>query len=103
MLKTHRQISKNQCFGKHCLCDKDANFQLYRAHLNGVIWKKTDNWRQIRKQTSSTYYGSNDVFLKCVENKKILRRNSKGISLLEICRGSHLCEMTVYFMAVLKR
>ena len=40
---------------------KHVNIQLYRAHPDGVIWKKNDNKRQANKQTSLTFYTSNDV------------------------------------------
>ena len=45
------------------------------------LFRKTRNLRQICKQTSSTFYTSNDVSLKRVEKKKLLGRHSKDISL----------------------
>ena len=47
---------------------KYVNFQLYRVHPDGVIWK-TDKWRQIYKQMNFTFYTSNDGPLKRVEKK----------------------------------
>ena len=44
------------------------------------LFRKSDNWRQIYKQTSSTFYAS-DMCLKRVEKKKILERLNKDISL----------------------
>ena len=38
-------------------------------------FRKSDNWRQIYKQRSSTFYKWNDV--KCVEKKKLLGRHNK--------------------------
>ena len=44
---------------------------------------KTDNWRQIYKQTSSNIYTSNDVCLQndVLREEKLLGRNDKGVSL----------------------
>ena len=39
---------------------KCVNFQLYKVHPDGVIYKP-GNWRQTYKQTSSTFFTSNDV------------------------------------------
>ena len=36
-------------------------FQLYRAHLDGVIWKKPKIDDKHYKQTSLYFYASNDV------------------------------------------
>ena len=48
-LKAHQQISKKQCFGKYCSCDKACQF--YRTHPDGVICKKlTINNKYINKQ-----------------------------------------------------
>ena len=44
------------------------------------LFRKPDNWRQIYKQTSSTFYTSN-MCLKRIEKKKLLGRHSKNISL----------------------
>ena len=43
------------CFEKYYSCDQDANFQLYREYFDRVF-EKTDNWRQIQKQTNSPFY-----------------------------------------------
>ena len=44
------------------------------------LFKKPDNWQQIYKQMSSTFYTSN-MCLKCVEKKKLLGCHNKDISL----------------------
>ena len=64
----------------------------FEGHTLSELFGKTDNWRQIYKQTSSTFYTLNDVSLKRVEKKNY--RNNKDIS-LKICWGSHLWEMAV--------
>ena len=56
------------------------------------LFRKHDNLRQIYKETSLYFCTSNDVALKRVEKKKILRRHSKTIS-LKIYWGSHIYEM----------
>ena len=61
MLKAHRQISENRAPKSIVHVMKHVNFQLYRTHPDEVIWKKTDNWQQIYKQTSLSFYTSNDV------------------------------------------
>ena len=43
------------------------------------LFKKPGNWQQIYKQTSSTFYTSNDVSLKLFEKKKLLGRQYKNI------------------------
>ena len=58
------------------------------------LFRKPDNWRQIYKQTSSTFNTSNDMSLKHVEKKQLLRRHNNNIS-LTVCWRSHLCEMAV--------
>ena len=66
-------------------------------HPFSIPWKhqKTlrfpNKWRQIYKQTSSTFYTSND---KRAEKKIFLRRHNKDIS-LKVCWGLHLWEMVV--------
>ena len=40
---------------------KHINFQLFIAHPDGVFEKDPDNSREIYKQTSLTFYTSNDV------------------------------------------
>ena len=47
------------------------------------LFRKPGNWRQICKQTSSTFYTSNDnISLKRVEKKKLVGRgHNKAISL----------------------
>ena len=62
---------------------KHANFQIYRDTLT-EFFRKSDNLRQIYKQTSSTFYTSNDVSLKRSEKKKLLGRHKQDIS-LKIC------------------
>ena len=65
---------------------------LLKAHRQ--ISEIPDNWRQIYKQTSSTFYTSNDVSLKHVEKKKLLmwtaiwksRHRSLGTG-ISICIG----------------
>ena len=37
-------------------CLASSYIEFYRAHPDGVIWKKTDNWRQIYEETSLIYY-----------------------------------------------
>ena len=37
------------------------------------LFKKPDNWRQIYKQTSSTFYTSNEVSKTCWEEKLLVR------------------------------
>ena len=44
------------------------------------LFRKSDNWRQIYKQKSSTFYTSN-ICLKRVEKKKLLEPPNKDISL----------------------
>ena len=41
------------------------------------LFRKPDNWRQIYKQTRSTFYTSNDVSKTCWDEKKILGRHNK--------------------------
>ena len=58
------------------------------------LFRKPYNWQQIYKQTSPTFYTSNDVFLTSVEKKKLLERHKQDVS-LKICWGLDLCEMAV--------
>ena len=44
------------------------------------LFRKLGNWRQIYKQKSSSFCTSN-IFLKCVQKKKLLGRHNKDISL----------------------
>ena len=44
----------------------------FTGHILTELLGKTDNWRQIYKQTNSTSYLSNDV---CLKNN-VLRRNN---------------------------
>ena len=44
------------------------------------LFRKPDNWRQIYKQKSSSFCTSN-IFLKCIQKKKLLGRHNKDISL----------------------
>ena len=65
---------------------KHVNFQLYRAHSDRVIWKKTDNWRQIYKQRVWLIVHQHQTMsLSRAEKKKLFGRNG----------SSHLCEKTV--------
>ena len=77
-LKAHRQISEKRCFEKYCSCDKALGYTLTE------LLKKPDNWRQIYKQTCSTFYTSNTC-LKRVEKKKLLGRHNKEIYLRNGC------------------
>ena len=49
------------------------------GHTLMELFRKTDDWQQIYKQSSSTFYTSNDVSLKCVEKKKLLETFFKKI------------------------
>ena len=51
---------------------KHVNFLFYRAHPDGFIWKKTDNWQQLFKQKIFTFYTSKDVSKWFWEGKIIL-------------------------------
>ena len=79
-LKAHLQISKKRCFGKYCSCDQachcscdQAGIFSFKGYTLTELFRKSDNWRQIYKQTSSTFYSSNDVS----RRKKILIRHNK--------------------------
>ena len=67
-LKAHRQISKKLCFEKY------DNFQLYTE-----LFGKPHNWRQIYKQTSSTFQTFH----------KITRTSYAFLITFERCRTSH--------------
>ena len=45
-------------------------------HTLTELFGKTENLLQLYKQTSTTFYASNDMTLKRVEKKKVLRRNN---------------------------
>ena len=63
------------------------------------LFRKPDNWRQIYKQTNSTFYTSN-MCLKRLEKKKFLGRHNKKISLntfLKKCRSSHQMQKQVFY------
>ena len=86
-LEAHRQISKKRCFEKYCSYDQVCQFSVlegtpWRSYLENLtiddkfinkrvfssrgytlteLFRKPDNWRKIYKQTSSTFYTSNDV------------------------------------------
>ena len=77
-LKAHWQISEKRCFEKYCSCDKALGYTLTE------LLKKPDNWRQIYKQTCSTFYTSNTC-LKRVEKKNLLGRHNKEIYLRNGC------------------
>ena len=74
-LKAHWQISKKRCFGKYWSCDKACQFSALTE-----LFRKPDNWWQIYKQTSSTFYASN-MCLKRVEKEKLWGHHNKDISL----------------------
>ena len=42
---------------------KHVSFQLCKTYPDGVIWKKTDYWRQIYEQTNLTFYTTHDRHL----------------------------------------
>ena len=50
---------------------KPTNFQIYKAYSDGVFGK-TGNWRQLYKQTSSTFYKK----VLCVSPNNVLRRKT---------------------------
>ena len=60
-LKAHRHISKRRYFEKYCSCDKACQFWALWSTPWRSYFKILKNWRQIYKQTSSTFYTSNDV------------------------------------------
>ena len=66
------------------------------------LFRKTDNWRQIYKQTSSTFYTSNDVSRR--KNLLVLiteLRNSHLITLLKRYRSSHRrCSVKKVFLKI---
>ena len=72
ILKAHWQISKKLCSEKCCSCDEACQF----SALYGTPWRsyleKTDKWRQMYKQTSLTFYISNDVCKGCWEGKIVM-------------------------------
>ena len=59
-MKTQREISKKRSFEKCCLCDKLCQLS-FMGHILTELFEKTDNWRQVYKQTSSTFYTSKGV------------------------------------------
>ena len=71
------------------------------GHALSKLIEKSNYWRQIYKQTRSTFYTSMcfwNVYLRWISKmcseEKILGRNNKYIS-LKICWGSHLYETAV--------
>ena len=52
----------------------------FTGYTSTELFRKPDKWRQIYKQTTSTFYTSN-MCLKRVEKKKLLGRHNKEISL----------------------
>ena len=66
------------------------------------LFRKPDNWRQIYKQTSSTFYTSNDVSRR--KNLLVLiteLRNSHLITLLKTYRSSHRrCSVKKVFLKI---
>ena len=50
-LKAHRQISKKGCFNKYYSCDI-GNLEILET------FGKTNNWQQLYKQSSLTFYKS---------------------------------------------
>ena len=83
ILKAHRQISKIRFFEKYCSCDKACQFSALQGNTLMELFRKPDNWRQIYKQTSPTFYTSK-MCLKCVEKKKLLGRHNY-----------YICKMTL--------
>ena len=70
-LKAYWQICKKWCFEKYCSCDKACQFStLWSTYTLMELFRKPGNWRQICKQTSSTFYISKDVFLWNVFRRK---------------------------------
>ena len=93
-LKSHRQISKKRCSEKYIYVIKHASFQLYKIPLT-ELFRKPDNWPQIYKQTSSTFYTSNDVsrrkkyYVMTRLRNSCLRTLKKYRSSEQRCRSSH--------------
>ena len=52
----------------------------FTGNTQTELFRKPDIWRQIYKQTSSTFYTSN-IYLKLVEKEKLLGRQNKDIFL----------------------
>ena len=69
---------KNSFSKSIVLLIKHAKFQLYRE-----LFRKHDNWRQIYKQTSSTFYTSSDVYvITRLRNSCLIIRNNITRSLI---------------------
>ena len=45
------------------------------GHILTALFGKTDNWRQMHKQTNSTFYSSNEV---CLKNNVVRRKKFRG-------------------------
>ena len=60
-LKAQWQISKKWCSNKYCSCDETCQFSAFKGTPWQCYLEKTDNWQQIYKQASLTFYTSNDV------------------------------------------
>ena len=58
------------------------------------LFRNLGNRQQIYKQTSSTFYASNNVCIKRFETKKLLGRHNKDL-FLKICSGSQIGEISV--------
>ena len=71
-LKALWQIYKKRCSEKYCSCVEACQF----SALYGTPWRsyleKTDNWRQIYKQTSWSFCTSNDVYKRCWKGKIVM-------------------------------
>ena len=78
-LKTHWQMSEKLCFKLVLLMWWTMSIFSFIGHILTELFGKTDNWQKIYKQTSLTFYTSNNVPLKWVEKKKLLGCNSKEI------------------------
>ena len=64
-------------------------------HTLIVIWKKLAVGDKYINKQVQLFVRQTMFSVKCIEKKKILGHNSKDISLLKFCWGSHLCEMAV--------
>ena len=72
-LKAHQQISKKKTvFRKLLFVWYNMPIFNFTGYTLTELFRKPDNWRQIYKQTSSTFYTS---------KKKLLGRHNKGIFL----------------------
>ena len=72
-------MSEKLCFKLVLLMWWTMSIFSFIGHILTELFGKTDNWQKIYKQTSLTFYTSNNVPLKWVEKKKLLGCNSKEI------------------------